>query len=92
MNASGGPPTRMPHVRFGIVILADQPWAQAARQWRLAEEYGFGHAWTYDHLGWRTLVDGYWPRPDGPYAGHEAVLEAVAAGLVSRCEGRGEAC
>ena len=49
-----------PDVRFGIVILPDQRWAQATRRWRLAEEYGFDHAWTYDHLGWRTLVDGPW--------------------------------
>ena len=50
----------MPAVRFGIVILQDQRWEQAARRWRLAEEYGFDHAWTYDHLGWRDLVDGPW--------------------------------
>jgi alkanesulfonate monooxygenase SsuD/methylene tetrahydromethanopterin reductase-like flavin-dependent oxidoreductase (luciferase family) len=47
-------------VRFGIVILADQRWEQAARRWQLAESYGFDHAWTYDHLGWRDLVDGPW--------------------------------
>jgi alkanesulfonate monooxygenase SsuD/methylene tetrahydromethanopterin reductase-like flavin-dependent oxidoreductase (luciferase family) len=47
-------------VRYGIVILADQRWEQAARRWRLAEQYGFAHAWTYDHLGWRELVDGPW--------------------------------
>jgi alkanesulfonate monooxygenase SsuD/methylene tetrahydromethanopterin reductase-like flavin-dependent oxidoreductase (luciferase family) len=50
----------LPVVRFGIVILPDQRWAEAARRWRLAEEYGFDHAWTYDHLGWRSLVDGPW--------------------------------
>jgi alkanesulfonate monooxygenase SsuD/methylene tetrahydromethanopterin reductase-like flavin-dependent oxidoreductase (luciferase family) len=50
----------MPGVRFGLVILADQRWQQAARRWRLAEDYGFDHAWTYDHLGWRSLVDGPW--------------------------------
>jgi alkanesulfonate monooxygenase SsuD/methylene tetrahydromethanopterin reductase-like flavin-dependent oxidoreductase (luciferase family) len=50
----------MPVVRFGIVILADQPWQQSAQRWRRAEEYGFDHAWTYDHLGWRSLVDGPW--------------------------------
>jgi alkanesulfonate monooxygenase SsuD/methylene tetrahydromethanopterin reductase-like flavin-dependent oxidoreductase (luciferase family) len=50
----------MPVVRYGIVILADQRWNQSARRWRLAEEYGFHHAWTYDHLGWRDLVDGPW--------------------------------
>lgn len=47
-------------MRVGIVILPDQPWAQASRRWRLAEEYGFDHAWTYDHLGWRDLVGGPW--------------------------------
>ncbi|RCW47326.1 luciferase-like monooxygenase [Halopolyspora algeriensis] len=26
----------------------------------MAEEYGFDHAWTYDHLGWRSLVDKAW--------------------------------
>ena len=47
-------------MRFGIIILADQRWQDAARRWRQAEEYGFDHAWTYDHLGWRSLVDGPW--------------------------------
>jgi alkanesulfonate monooxygenase SsuD/methylene tetrahydromethanopterin reductase-like flavin-dependent oxidoreductase (luciferase family) len=47
-------------VRVGIVILPDERWSVAARRWRLAEEYGFAHAWTYDHLGWRSLVDGPW--------------------------------
>jgi alkanesulfonate monooxygenase SsuD/methylene tetrahydromethanopterin reductase-like flavin-dependent oxidoreductase (luciferase family) len=47
-------------VRYGIVILADRRWADSARRWQLAEQYGFDHAWTYDHLGWRDLVDGPW--------------------------------
>jgi alkanesulfonate monooxygenase SsuD/methylene tetrahydromethanopterin reductase-like flavin-dependent oxidoreductase (luciferase family) len=47
-------------VRVGIIILADERWSVAARRWRLAEEYGFDHAWTYDHIGWRSLVDGPW--------------------------------
>jgi alkanesulfonate monooxygenase SsuD/methylene tetrahydromethanopterin reductase-like flavin-dependent oxidoreductase (luciferase family) len=50
----------MPGVRYGIVILQDQRWQQSARRWRLAESYGFDHAWTYDHLGWRSLVDSTW--------------------------------
>lgn len=60
MTACGDRPASTADLRFGIVILADQRWAQAARRWRLAEEYGFDHAWTYDHLGWRGLVDGPW--------------------------------
>jgi alkanesulfonate monooxygenase SsuD/methylene tetrahydromethanopterin reductase-like flavin-dependent oxidoreductase (luciferase family) len=64
----------LPLVRFGIVILADQRWAQAARRWRQAEEYGFDHAWTYDHLGWRSLVDGPW---------FDAVPTLTAAAMVT---------
>jgi alkanesulfonate monooxygenase SsuD/methylene tetrahydromethanopterin reductase-like flavin-dependent oxidoreductase (luciferase family) len=47
-------------MRVGVVILPDRRWADAARRWRLAESLGFDHAWTYDHLGWRSLVDGPW--------------------------------
>jgi len=47
-------------MRVGIVILPDQRWSVAGQRWRRAEEMGFDHAWTYDHLGWRDLVDGPW--------------------------------
>lgn len=47
-------------MRIGIVILPDQRWAESSRRWRLADEWGFDHAWTYDHLGWRDLIDGPW--------------------------------
>lgn len=47
-------------MRFGIVILPDQPWSQGGDRWRRAESYGFDHAWTYDHLAWRSLADGPW--------------------------------
>ncbi|MBX6752231.1 MAG: LLM class flavin-dependent oxidoreductase [Micromonosporaceae bacterium] len=63
-------------MRVGVVILPDQRWADAARRWRLAEEYGFAHAWTYDHIGWRSLVDGPWF--------DAAVTLAAAAGVTSR--------
>jgi alkanesulfonate monooxygenase SsuD/methylene tetrahydromethanopterin reductase-like flavin-dependent oxidoreductase (luciferase family) len=61
-------------VRFGIVILPDQRWTEAVRRWRRAEEYGFDHAWTYDHLGWRSLVDGPW---------FDAVPTLTAAAMVT---------
>ena len=47
-------------VRHGIVILPQDDWAAAARRWRRVEEYGFDHAWTYDHLSWRSLADQRW--------------------------------
>lgn len=47
-------------MRIGIVILPDQRWSDSQRRWRQADEWGFDHAWTYDHLGWRDLVNGPW--------------------------------
>lgn len=47
-------------MRAGIVILPEHRWSEARPRWQAAEAYGFDHAWTYDHLGWRTLVDGPW--------------------------------
>jgi alkanesulfonate monooxygenase SsuD/methylene tetrahydromethanopterin reductase-like flavin-dependent oxidoreductase (luciferase family) len=47
-------------VRVGVIILPDRPWSEAATIWRRAEEMRFAHAWTYDHLAWRSLRDTPW--------------------------------
>jgi alkanesulfonate monooxygenase SsuD/methylene tetrahydromethanopterin reductase-like flavin-dependent oxidoreductase (luciferase family) len=47
-------------MRVGIIILPERRWPQARLQWQRAEEYGFAHAWTYDHIGWRSLVAEPW--------------------------------
>ncbi|MCW2848589.1 MAG: class flavin-dependent oxidoreductase [Marmoricola sp.] len=47
-------------MRHGIVILPQEPWATARGKWQRAEELGFDHAWTYDHLSWRSLADQPW--------------------------------
>lgn len=47
-------------MRIGVVILPEHRWPDAGRRWRRAEELGFDHAWTYDHLAWRSLRDGPW--------------------------------
>ena len=47
-------------MRHGIVILPQHPWAEARHTWRQAEELGFDHAWTYDHLSWRSLAGEPW--------------------------------
>jgi alkanesulfonate monooxygenase SsuD/methylene tetrahydromethanopterin reductase-like flavin-dependent oxidoreductase (luciferase family) len=44
-------------LRHGIVILPEHGWAENAPRWRAAEEMGFDHAWTYDHLVWGGLPD-----------------------------------
>jgi alkanesulfonate monooxygenase SsuD/methylene tetrahydromethanopterin reductase-like flavin-dependent oxidoreductase (luciferase family) len=61
-------------MRVGIVILPDQRWRDGQRRWRLADAYGFSHAWTYDHLGWRDLVDSTW---------FDAVVTLTAAAMVT---------
>ena len=58
-------------MRFGITILPEHPWTEAAPLWRRAEELGFDHAWTYDHLVWAGL-------PDSPWFGALPTLTAAA--------------
>jgi alkanesulfonate monooxygenase SsuD/methylene tetrahydromethanopterin reductase-like flavin-dependent oxidoreductase (luciferase family) len=47
-------------VRVGVVILPEHRWPQARSRWRRTEDLGFDHAWTYDHLAWRSLRDEPW--------------------------------
>jgi alkanesulfonate monooxygenase SsuD/methylene tetrahydromethanopterin reductase-like flavin-dependent oxidoreductase (luciferase family) len=47
-------------MRYGVLILPDAAWRHARRRWQDAERLGFDHAWTYDHLTWRSLRDGPW--------------------------------
>jgi len=47
-------------VRVGVVLLPQERWATQRERWRRAEELGFDHAWTYDHLAWRSLADEPW--------------------------------
>ncbi|MCE0487480.1 LLM class flavin-dependent oxidoreductase [Ornithinimicrobium sediminis] len=64
----------MRDVRYGICILPEHPWRQAEPLWRHAEERGFDHAWTYDHLVWGGL-------PDSPW--HSTVATLTAAAMVT---------
>ena len=51
------------------------PWRDAAPLWSAAEQMGFAHAWTYDHLVWSGL-------PDSPWFAAVPTL-AAAAGVTS---------
>lgn len=42
-------------MRFGIQILPEDRWRTARGKWRRAEQMGFDHAWTLDHLNWRRF-------------------------------------
>ena len=58
-------------MRFGLTILPEHRWSDAAPMWRRAQELGFDHAWTYDHLVWGGL-------PDSPWFGTIPTLTAAA--------------
>ena len=45
---------------LGVVILPEERWPRAEKMWQRAEELGFDHAWTYDHMSWRNLRDRPW--------------------------------
>jgi alkanesulfonate monooxygenase SsuD/methylene tetrahydromethanopterin reductase-like flavin-dependent oxidoreductase (luciferase family) len=47
-------------LRVGVVILPDVRWEDASSCWQRADELGFSHAWTYDHLTWRGHRDAPW--------------------------------
>jgi alkanesulfonate monooxygenase SsuD/methylene tetrahydromethanopterin reductase-like flavin-dependent oxidoreductase (luciferase family) len=67
-------------VDVGLVILPQERWASGRRRWQLAEEWGFDHAWTYDHLSWRSLVDEPWLATVPLLAAAAAVTERIALG------------
>ncbi|MCV2395267.1 LLM class flavin-dependent oxidoreductase [Actinotalea sp. M2MS4P-6] len=67
-------------MRIGIVLLPEQRWAADAARWRAAEEWGFDHAWTYDHLAWRSLADGPWLATVPLLAAAAATTERIRLG------------
>jgi alkanesulfonate monooxygenase SsuD/methylene tetrahydromethanopterin reductase-like flavin-dependent oxidoreductase (luciferase family) len=44
----------------GVLLLPEHRWSRARERWVLAEELGYDHAWTYDHLMWRWFSDKPW--------------------------------
>ncbi|OPC77789.1 luciferase [Embleya scabrispora] len=50
----------MSTMRHGVILLPEQRWSHARRLWTHAEELGFDHAWTYDHLMWRWFREKPW--------------------------------
>ena len=47
-------------MKHGIALLPEHEWKVAVERWRAAEELGYDHAWTYDHLMWRWFADRPW--------------------------------
>ena len=68
-------------MRHGIVILPQYDWPEAARRWRTAEELGFDHAWTYDHLSWRGLAGERWHATIPTLTAAATVTERIGLGF-----------
>jgi alkanesulfonate monooxygenase SsuD/methylene tetrahydromethanopterin reductase-like flavin-dependent oxidoreductase (luciferase family) len=47
-------------MRVGVTLLPERPWVEDRERWIRAERFGFDHAWTFDHLAWRSLADSAW--------------------------------
>ncbi|MEU5690212.1 LLM class flavin-dependent oxidoreductase [Actinosynnema sp. NPDC020468] len=48
------------NLRVGALVLPTTPWHRQRDHWRLAEELGFHHAWTFDHLAWAGMPGEPW--------------------------------
>jgi alkanesulfonate monooxygenase SsuD/methylene tetrahydromethanopterin reductase-like flavin-dependent oxidoreductase (luciferase family) len=62
-------------MQLGVLILPEFPWVTAQAIWRRAEALGFEHAWTYDHIAWRSFRDTTW---------FAAIPTLTAAAMVTR--------
>jgi alkanesulfonate monooxygenase SsuD/methylene tetrahydromethanopterin reductase-like flavin-dependent oxidoreductase (luciferase family) len=62
-------------MKLGVLILPEFPWSEAQSVWQRAETLGFDHAWTYDHLTWRSFRNQAW---------YAAVPTLTAAALATK--------
>ena len=69
-------------MRVGVILLPQGRWRDDAERWRRAEAYGFDHAWTYDHLSWRSLVDEPWFAAVPTLAAAALVTERIRLGTM----------
>jgi len=69
-------------VRVGVLLLPEFPWPEAKARWRGAEDLGFDHAWTYDHLAWRSLRDSPWYGAVPALAAAAVVTERIRLGTL----------
>ncbi len=69
-------------MRLGVVILPELRRAELTSVWRAAEQLGFDHAWTYDHLAWRTLRDSPWYAAVPTLAAAALATERIRLGML----------
>ncbi|MEU7141347.1 LLM class flavin-dependent oxidoreductase [Nocardia sp. NPDC046473] len=69
-------------MKHGIVLLPEHEWKVAADRWRAAEQLGYQHAWTYDHLMWRWLADRNWYGSIPTLTAAATVTSSIGLGLL----------
>jgi alkanesulfonate monooxygenase SsuD/methylene tetrahydromethanopterin reductase-like flavin-dependent oxidoreductase (luciferase family) len=69
-------------VRIGVLIVPAESWATQSPTWRHAEALGFDHAWTFDHLAWRSLRDAPWFGAVPTLAAAAAVTSRIRLGTL----------
>ena len=67
-------------MRFGLTILPEHSWPQAQPMWREAEQMGFDHAWTFDHVTWGGLPESPWFAAVPTLAAAAAVTDRIGLG------------
>lgn len=68
-------------MRFGITILPEHRWSQAKDLWRRAEDLGFDHGWTYDHITWAGLPQSPWFSATTTLTAASIVTERMRLGM-----------
>ncbi|MFI6225988.1 LLM class flavin-dependent oxidoreductase [Micromonospora echinospora] len=69
-------------MRVGVVVLPEHRWTDALSIWSEVEELGFSHAWTYDHLSWRSLRGGPWYSPVPTLTAAAAATSRITIGTL----------
>lgn len=69
-------------VRLGVLVLPEHPGRSGLPVWRRVEELGFAHAWTFDHLSWRTLRQQPWFDAMTTLAAAAVVTSRIALGTL----------
>ena len=69
-------------MRFGVLILPAETWATQRDTWRRADHLGFDHAWTFDHLAWRSLREAPWFGAVPTLAAAAAVTSSIRLGTL----------
>jgi alkanesulfonate monooxygenase SsuD/methylene tetrahydromethanopterin reductase-like flavin-dependent oxidoreductase (luciferase family) len=69
-------------MHIGVLILPEFPWSTAQDMWRRAEALGFDHAWTYDHMTWRSFRNQAWFAAIPTLTAAAMVTESIRLGVL----------